>query len=309
MAESLSDRLRSLGIRPGVPKTQPKEPTYHKVEGILGLEAINNPYGLTYVAKQYYPLSYQHGVMDIGRSTNANPKILLQWAQIPTPLTIDKFLFVDTETTGLTGGTGTFAFLVGLGWWSNNGFELQQLFLQEPGNEAAFLSSLGDFLQRFEVIVTFNGKSFDAPLLNTRYVMNSMQSPIGKKYHIDILHLSRRIWRNRLSDRSLGSLEEQILRISRTSEEIPGWMIPDIYADYLRTGNPMSLKGVFYHNATDILSLAALYAYLANMLSNPFQTNSHVLEMLAIAHLYEELGYIPEAITLYEQCLSTGIPN
>ncbi|HQF62625.1 MAG TPA: ribonuclease H-like domain-containing protein [Anaerolineaceae bacterium] len=309
MAESLADKLKALGVQMGAPKIQALPPQKLNVEEILGLEAIRHQDDIAYVFKENYTSSHQHGIINLGSPTILQPEILTQWARTK-PINPEGLIFLDTETTGLAGGTGTFAFLVGLGWWSDQGFELQQLFLREPAEEAALLNYLEEQIRRFEGVVTFNGKSFDAPLLNARYTINSLQSPLKGIDHIDLLHLSRRIWRNRLADRSLGNLEEQILRISRSAEEIPGWMVPEIYIEYLRTGDPAPLKGVFYHNAMDILSLAALYVYLVNFLEAPSRMDApQGLDMMAVARLYEELGYIPQALTLYDTCLSTELPK
>ena len=309
MAESLADKLKALGVQMGAPKIQAPPPQKLNVEEILGLEAIHHQDGIAYVFKENYTNSHQHGIINLGSPTILQPEILAQWART-NPINPKGLIFLDTETTGLAGGTGTFAFLVGLGWWSDQGFELQQLFLREPAEEAALLNYLEEQIRRFEGVVTFNGKSFDAPLLNARYTINSLQSPLKGIAHIDLLHLSRRIWRNRLADRSLGNLEEQILRISRSAEEIPGWMVPEIYIEYLRTGDPAPLKGVFYHNAMDILSLAALYVYLVNFLEAPSRMDApQGLDLMAVARLYEELGYIPQALTLYDTCLSTELPK
>jgi len=309
MAESLADKLKALGVQMGAPKIQAPPPQKLNVEETLGLEAIHHQDGIAYVFKENYTNSHQHGIINLGSPTILQPEILAQWART-NPINPKGLIFLDTETTGLAGGTGTFAFLVGLGWWSDQGFELQQLFLREPAEEAALLNYLEEQIRRFEGVVTFNGKSFDAPLLNARYTINSLQSPLKGIAHIDLLHLSRRIWRNRLADRSLGNLEEQILRISRSAEEIPGWMVPEIYIEYLRTGDPAPLKGVFYHNAMDILSLAALYVYLVNFLEAPSRMDApQGLDLMAVARLYEELGYIPQALTLYDTCLSTELPK
>jgi uncharacterized protein YprB with RNaseH-like and TPR domain len=310
MAESLADKLKALGVQMGAAKIQALPPQKLNVEEILDLEAIHHQGGgVAYVFKENYTNSHRHGIINLGNPTILKAEILTQWAHTK-PINPQGLIFLDTETTGLAGGTGTFAFLVGLGWWSDQGFELQQLFLREPAEEAALLNYLEEQIKRFEGVVTFNGKSFDTPLLNARYTINSLQSPLKGVDHIDLLHLSRRIWRNRLADRSLGNLEEQILRISRSAEEIPGWMVPEIYIEYLRTGDPTPLKGVFYHNAMDILSLAALYVYLVNFLEAPSRMDvPQGLDMVAVARLYEELGNIPQALTLYDTCLSTELPK
>src|SRR5690606_29266065 len=131
----------------------------------------------------------------------------------------------DTETTGLMGGTGTYAFLVGIGFRSDEGFRLVQFFMRDPSLERALLAALQQWLNTFDVVVTFNGKTFDLPLLNNRYTMNGLPSPLSRFEHVDVLHLARKLWRDRLPSRALGDLEKEIVRFFRTGEDIPGWVI------------------------------------------------------------------------------------
>jgi uncharacterized protein YprB with RNaseH-like and TPR domain len=169
-------------------------------------------------------------------------------------LSRSSFAFIDTETTGLSGGTGTYAFLIGAGRFDGDDFHLAQFFLRDPYEEPAQLAALENFLAPCQAVVSFNGKAFDAPLLNARFTMHGWHSPLLDMSHIDLLHLARRLWRNRLPKRALIDLEAQILGAQRTEEDVPGWMVPQLYADYLRDGNPQPLKSVFYHNSMDILS-------------------------------------------------------
>jgi tetratricopeptide (TPR) repeat protein len=159
-------------------------------------------------------------------------------------------------------------------------------------------------------VVTYNGKSFDIPLLNARHTLSAFRSPFPAMQHVDLLALSRRIWRNRLPSRSLGSIEHDVLAINRTEEEIPGWMIPEMYFDYLKTGDSRPMAGVFYHNRMDILSLAALFLHQSNLLSNPMDwLAAEGLDLIAIARLYDDTGRREQAIQLYEHSLSLGLPR
>lgn len=170
---------------------------------------------------------------------------------LPTDL-----LFLDTETTGLAGGTGTHAFLVGLGFFDGSEFVLRQFFMRSPADELALLEELRALLERFRVLVTFNGKSFDWPLIDTRFVLHGYRLKFDFD-HLDLLHPARRIWKHRLSSCSLTSLEQGVFGISREGD-VPGYLIPQIYFDYLRDGDARRLQPVFFHNREDIVTLARL---------------------------------------------------
>jgi hypothetical protein len=223
-------------------------------------------------------------------------------------LPLESFAFLDTETSGLAGGTGTYAFLVGVGRFEGGTFRLAQFFMRDPSEEAALLEGLMDFLAPCAALVTFNGKAFDAPLLVTRYSLHSIPVPFKDFAHLDLLPLARRLWRDRLPSRALKYLEENVLAAPRTTDEVPGYEIPYLYFDYLRTGDAAPLKGVFYHNAMDIVALAALMNHMASILHAPFDGQvQHGLDFIALAKLFEDLDRREEAARLYERGLQAGV--
>jgi uncharacterized protein YprB with RNaseH-like and TPR domain len=280
------------------------------VEEITAGRFLDTGEGMTYLMEEDFPMSYVHG--QVGLQIASRPRTIAQWAgnlkiaeQNP-----DSFVFLDTETSGLAGGTGTFAFLVGVGRYTPEGFHLAQFFMRDPLEEPALLLALEEFLAPCQTIVSFNGKAFDIPLLDTRYTLQRWKSPFKSLAHVDLLHLSRRLWRDRLPSRTLANLEVQILCASRTDEEIPGWMIPQIYFDYLRDSDARPLKRVFYHNAMDVVSLAALLNYTSGLLENPLaQSSPEYIDLAAVARLLEDLGHQERAIKLYETCLQAGLPD
>jgi uncharacterized protein len=310
--ESLSDKLKSLGVRVGAKNISPAkaDKVDFPIEQVIqGVEFPTNQ-GNAFMVEQFFPLDFHHGTESIFID-NISLDVLARWAHRPdiSLKRPDQFIFLDTETTGLSGGTGTFVFMVGLGYPSDEGFHLVQLFMRDPSQEMAFLLALNHIIESFEVVVTFNGKTFDIPLLNTRHVLNGFTSPFVDMEHIDILPLARRIWRNRLSNRALSNLEIEILGVERTQAEVPGWMIPELYYEYLRTGDARPLAGIFYHNANDILSLAGLFYYLGRMLDDPSANPSLPgLDMAALARLYEDLNDFITASQLYERSLDQGLP-
>ena len=198
-------------------------------------------------------------------------------------------LFLDTETTGLSGGTGTLAFLVGVGRLRRDGvFLLEQMFCRNPTEERAQLEILSSRLRDADYLVTFNGRAFDVPLLNTRFVMNRMTNPRATLPHLDLLHVARRIFKRRLDDRSLTALERTVLGFHREGD-IPGHAIPAAYADYLRGGSTRDMKAVLSHNGLDLLALAALGGVLERMYSNPAAVE-HAVDHLGLARAAMDAG-------------------
>jgi uncharacterized protein len=302
--ESLSDKLKSLGVTVGAHNLPPPKPVKkgHPIESVVQGDFDCTPFGDTFVVTQDYAGDYQHGIMTL--CSSVDPTILNECCRcnIVEDVGLDRYIFLDTETSGLSGGTGTYAFLIGLGYRTANGFRLVQLFMRDPGHETALLASLARFIDSFEVVVTFNGKLFDIPLLNARHIMNSYPSPFGEMQHVDLLPVARKLWRNRLPSRALKSLETDILNLPRTDEEVPGWLIPQLYFDYLRSGDARPLAGILYHNAMDILSLAALFNFVSDILMDPSDTRLlDSLDIAAIARIYEEMGRHEKAIALYER--------
>lgn len=310
--ESLRDKLKSLGVQIGTENliAPQKKAEKFPVESIIEGHDLENALGNTFIVEKEFSAGYQHGNCDLGKFPDYS--ILSQWAKstLLTNSNYKKVIFLDAETSGLSGGTGTFAFMLGLGHFTDSGFKVYQLFLRDPCQEPAFLSALSEYLQQFSVIVSYNGKSFDVPLMKNRYILHSESIPFESMEHIDLLHLARRIWRNRLASRTLGNLETEILNYARSQEEVPGWIIPELYFNYLKSQDARPLAGVFYHNQIDILSLAALFNILAEMLTNPLDNSSHSsLDLIAIARLYEELGYFDKALDIYEFSIQQGLPE
>ncbi|HUF39952.1 MAG TPA: ribonuclease H-like domain-containing protein [Anaerolineales bacterium] len=301
---TLSDRLKSLGVQVGADALKPARETRDKsVRRHLGGELVPTARGEAYVVERRHPAG--GGDYPAALWGNGSLEMLAAWAREPgvAGLEREKFAFLDTETTGLSGGAGTFAFMVGIGKFEGDVFRLAQFFLREPGEEPAQLAAIEGFLAGSTAIVSFNGKAFDAPVVNTRYALHRQPSPLDGLAHLDLLHLARRLWKLRLSSRRLGDLETGVLGIERGAEDIPGFLVPQMYLDYLKYGDAEPLKGVFYHNEWDVLSMAALMTHMAELLSNPVEATRHDLDLLSIGVLHEDLGRVSEAQALYLKCL------
>lgn len=307
---SLSDRLKSLGVKVGAQDLPPpKKRAAYPIEHVIPGEFLDTPHGQAFVVQTRYPRDHRQGIAAV--HFHASLQSIAAWAGESRLLECDpgSFIFLDTETSGLAGGTGTYAFLIGVGRLDEDGFNLAQYFMRDPIEEPAQLAALSAFLTTCSSLVTFNGKAFDVPLLHARYTTNGEISPLRATAHVDLLPLARRLWRDRLPSRALSFLEEHILGARRTHEDVPGWLIPGLYFDYLRTGDARPLKSVFYHNAMDILSLAALFSHVTTLLEDPLNNKiEHAVDLIALARLFEDIGQLGLAADLYRRGLESELP-
>jgi uncharacterized protein len=220
----------------------------------------------------------------------------------------EQWLFLDVETTGLAGGTGTYAFLVGLAWWEKGNFVVEQYFMRDHGEEASLLMGLLDHFVRRSVLVTFNGKSFDWPLLQTRYQMTRAGNVRPPLIHLDLLYPSRQLWRLRLESVALTQLERHILKLQR-GQDIPSERIPQTYFDFLRGGPPEPMAEVFRHNQLDLCGLASLAVHISNILADPENGSCCADELFGISRLLQKRGDQKLAIRTYSKALQGNLPK
>ncbi len=222
----------------------------------------------------------------------------LSGERIESPL--DKTIFLDTETTGLSGGAGTYAFLTGIGFWEESGFKIQQYFMREFREEKALLRELGVRLTGAKLLVTFNGKGFDFPLLESRFVLSRLPFPLREAYHLDLLYPARRLWKLRLKDCSLGNLEKKVLNIER-EDDVPGNVIPALYFNYLQTGRPSGINAILEHNRQDIYSLAQLAIQTVDhLLADRPDENWFPEELLGAGRYFQTLGHGQLSLSFHE---------
>lgn len=219
---------------------------------------------------------------------------------------IDKLLFIDTETTGLAGGAGTYVFLIGLGYFSRSSFIIKQYFLTDLTGEKELLKIFREEIKRHQNFVTYNGKSYDIPLLRARSIFLKMRIDLSKMGNIDLLHLSRRFWRDKLEEFTLQNIERQILNVKRKEGfDISGSAIPDAYFDYLETRNAKFMKNIIYHNQKDILSLVLIMEQMNTLLYKlPKDLAKEKLNYFEIGRLYLLYGDKEKAIQIFEDILS-----
>jgi uncharacterized protein YprB with RNaseH-like and TPR domain len=325
---SLSDKFaRVAALRPAhrrdvEPARKPDfPPEYDRLAQLLGAQARRNRYGEHLSYRQWYAtpemclpdarslsLLLPQGTLDargVARSA-ADPE---QW------------LFLDTETTGLAGGTGTYAFLLGIAWWDAGGLQVEQFFMRDLDEEHSILLELSQRMMKRPVLVTFNGKSFDWPLLETRYRMTRAIPSCTPKLHLDLLHPARQLWRLRLGSVRLQELERYVLggedRALEWSrhDDIDSSLIPQMYFDYLRGGPAEPLAGVFRHNQMDLRGLAALAGKILSLfdtghgLAGAAHHSTHdPIDLCGLSRLMQRRGEPARARQLYETALRAGLP-
>jgi uncharacterized protein len=224
----------------------------------------------------------------------------------------EKWLFLDTETTGLAGGTGTYAFLIGIAWWDSGGLQLEQFMMRDFSEEHSVLLELAARIAERPVLVTFNGKTFDWPLLESRYLMTRCIPLPQLAAHLDLLHPARAVWKLRLGSVKLVELERHVLEIERLGwhreDDVPSSMIPQFYFNYLRGGSPAPLAGVVRHNGMDLRGLAALFGKLNALLDCKQHQETEALDLFGLSRYLQRRG---EATKAQSACLAArelGLP-
>lgn len=289
-------------LRRKIARLEARTPAPRTPAALAQGQECSTPAGAHWRMRRSWPAHFRHGTADVGALSEL-PATLLDvlsedsgWSAPP-----ERWAFVDTETSGLAGGSGTFAFLIGGGAITSGGFVVDQFFLREPGEEASLLEGFTEWLAGFDVLVTYNGRAFDIPLLETRYRLCRMKPPFARLRHIDLLYSARRLWRLALERCRLQDLEVRILGFERVGD-VGGNLIPQLYFDFLRTGNARPLNGVFEHNALDILSLACLAAIVPTAFRDPARLRS-AAEMLGIARWLRAEQRFEEALALMREAV------
>lgn len=211
---------------------------------------------------------------------------------------IRKVLFLDTETTGLNGGAGTVAFEIGIGFIDARGMVIRQYVMRDYSEEAAMLQEIARLFHRFDVVVSFNGKSFDLPLLESRMIMCRIRQSITKMPHFDLLHAARRVYKLRLKRCNLAALEEAVLD-QRREDDLPGAQIPQRYFDYIRTREFAILEDVLRHNFEDVKSLAMLTGHLCSVFRVPQQL-AHPEDIFSVGKTLMRTGNSEKARTCFK---------
>lgn len=284
----MSDAIRDLGrvIRRLEAKRRTTGASRHQasLEDLLGGAVEETERGQVVVVRRRFDTGHRHGrqPLDMARGMADAPLALLGRSEAPVGR---KLLYLDTETTGLAGGTGTYAFLVGVGFFDAKTFEVRQYFMRDLDGEPALLAALEPLLRSVDGLVTYNGTGFDLPLLETRFVLARRRWP-ETAFHLDLLQAARRLWGSRLPDCRLGTVEQYALGFTR-ERDLPGALIPSVYFEYLRRKAPGELPRVFEHNRHDILSLAALAGWVADAVARAPVPDLGAEELAGLGRLWE----------------------
>ena len=280
-------------------------PNATPLEDVVPGEEARTPYGNFFMSRNTLKAGDPHGNARVCDLSCASMEATAFFAGLEAVkgMCIADGLFLDTETTGLAGGTGTFPFLIGLGWFEEATFVTCQLFARDFSEEGAMLRHLSELASGKRFLVTFNGKAFDVNLLATRFILNRCRETLTTMPHVDLLHPSRRILAHRLENARLTTIEAHVLGVERDGD-IPGFEIPQRYFDWLRRRDGRLLGDVFEHNRMDVVSMASLLKYLTDLVDGKETERSHPGDLLKLAALIHERGdceraeKILEALTL-----------
>ena len=309
--DELSRRLRRLGLVRGKRALSTPSPRRRvAIESLVDGIFHETPHGRCFVARSDFTVDHPQGDLPLGSFLDISPDVLATIGGEPALQSVDltKAVFLDTETTGLSGGTGTMAFVVGLGFFEKDGFQLHQVFMRDPGDEPSMVHLLEELLAQFTALVTFNGRAFDVPILETRFTLSRRRSPLSGMPHLDLLPPARRMWRLSLPSCALGVLEQEVLGIRRDQADVPSGEIPQIYRDYLRTGDARDVSRILYHNQVDILSLVVLAARLGRIFESPWdEPDLSGTEYYSLARWHDRLG--GEVEPTLRIALSKGVPT
>ena len=283
-----------------------KTPLEHVVAG----EETRTSHGAFFLSRAAMKADDVHGHVRICDAACASMEAAtnLTGVRMERNASIEGGLFLDTETTGLMGGTGTFPFLIGLGWFEAGSFVTCQLFARDFSEEGAMLEYLSELASDRQFLVTFNGRAYDLNLLAARFILNRCRDTLSAMPHIDLLHPSRRILAHRLENARLSTIETHVLGVERDGD-VPGFEIPGRYFDWLRHRDGRAVQDVFTHNRLDVVSLASLLKYLADLVEDSQMKHSHHGDLLKVAGVIYERGDLSKARSMLEALTLSPTPT
>jgi hypothetical protein len=302
---ALRARLRHAGLKPAS-EIEPPPPKAALLPPDWPGQPVSGPDGNYYLAEYRYGPDIRpedRGLLDF---LPYSP--LPDFLEIPRETDLGKMVFMDTETTGLAGGTGTLAFLIGTGTILDGTFVVRQYFLPDPSGEGGMLAAALQEMEAGSALVTFNGRGFDVPILQARASLRLRRfDALAQTPHWDLLPHARRLWKRRLESCALRALETELLGVRRSTEDVPSSMIPYLYREYLRSGDPRLIAGVLYHNVQDILSMALLAERVLDRYTRPIAEIEDPLEVLSLAFANRALGRFDSAESAFRTAAQSGM--
>jgi len=319
------ERLRKLGVHRGadhLKREPPVRSTRSPISDTLPGEAIDTPFGPAWARTVRYPLA---GRPDLAALLEITGEAFAALGRDPALAGLEpaRAAFVDTETTGLATDAGTYTFLIGVGVYEKDPsgpgdpkgpaeVVVHQFFMRSPAEERAHLHLVEGALGHCTGVVSFNGRAFDLPLIQARFTLARIPPPLPGAPHLDLLPPARRIYRARLDSCRLSSLEQHVLGVQRTGEDVPSWLIPCIYRDYYQHGIGLDLMSrVFYHNLMDIVAMPLLAARMARFFQAadpaPLLVDLHPLECISLARCYEASGWAAAGESAYRAALAGAL--
>src|SRR5580693_4048676 len=303
---------RGMAARPATRRAPEEEVA---LSGMLGAAIASNHYG------EHVSVSNWFSTPEFAEPSTATLELLCRTRDVehskPAQAALAdpaKWLFLDTETTGLSGGTGTYAFLIGLAWWDSAGLQVEQFFMRDFHEEHSILHELSARLSERPVLITFNGKSFDWPLLENRFTMTRSIATPRLAAHLDLLHPARALWKLRLGSVRLVDLERDVLDAPRLGwhreEDVLSSLIPQHYFDYLRGGPAAPLAAVVRHNQMDLRGLAAIMGRIDALLTAANRADDGVdsLDLFGLSRFLQRRGDSDRAHAACSLALDLGLP-
>ncbi len=297
-----------MGARGAAAAKHAPRPTRQAIEELLSGEVVRTRYGCHFETERLWERHRRHGSVGIADLNDLPADLLasLSGGAISHAAPA-KWAFLDTETTGL--GAGACAFLAGVGSIDSAGFRLRQFFLRDYGDEPSLLWRLGEYLSQFDALITYNGRTFDQPLLEGRYRLARTPHPFTRLPHLDLLFGARRLWKLRLDSCRLIDLETRILGVERQGD-LPGDLIPYYYFEFQRTHQALRLVPIFHHNALDILTLACLTPIVAGVFRSPEEAGlRHGADLIGLSRWLRDAGRDAEALGLLRRAVEMGLPD
>ncbi len=303
---------RAMAARPSARRAPEQEDTLSR---LLGAAIATNHYG------EHVSVSNWFSTPEFAEPSSSTLELLCRTRDVELSRRTQaaladptKWLFLDTETTGLSGGTGTYAFLIGLAWWDSGGLQVEQFFMRDFHEEHSILHELAARVAERPVLVTFNGKSFDWPLLENRFTMTRAIATPRLAAHLDLLHPARALWKLRLGSVRLVELERHVLDASKLGwhreEDVLSSLIPQHYFDYLRGGPAAPLAAVVRHNQMDLRGLAAIMGHIDALLAATHRADQDVdsLDLFGLSRFLQKRGEPDRAHAACSQALDLGLP-